>query len=240
MAAAYEERCARERAAATIAGLLRYFDEAAQVVLVRDEERASDEQHVGTGDGAVAVLTYHRAKGLEWPVVILGSLDRSERRNAFEVSPETDRPEFDPGDPLAGRWIRYWPWPFGPQKKTPLTDVAAASPEGKAVALREERERVRLLYVGFTRARDHLILAARAGAKGPTVAWLNELCDAEEKPLVQLPADAGASSRSVIALRGTGGSGRRGPRTPLGARHEWGYARATRELGLARVVRAAR
>jgi ATP-dependent helicase/nuclease subunit A len=205
MAAAYEERCARERAAATIAGLLRYFDEAAQVVLVRDEERASDEQHVGTGDGAVTVLTYHRAKGLEWPVVILGSLDKSERRNAFEVSPETDHPDFDPADPLAGRWIRYWPWPFGLQKKTPLTDLAAASVEGKAVALREERERVRLLYVGFTRARDHLILAARVEAKGPAVEWLDELCDADDEPLVKFPSEPGEAERPVVSLRGIGG-----------------------------------
>ena len=204
MAAAYEERCARERAAATVAGLLRYFDEAAQVVLVRDEERASDEQHVGTGNGAITVLTYHRAKGLEWPVVILASLDRSERRTALEVSPETDQPEFDPSAPLAGRWIRYWPSPFGLQTKTPLAERAAASPEGKAVALREERERVRLLYVGFTRARDHLILAARTKAKGAAVDWLNELCDAEEKPLVQLPSEADGSEGAIIALRGIG------------------------------------
>ncbi len=204
MAAAYEERCSRDRGAATLAGLLRYFDEAAEVVLVRDEERASDEQHVGTGDGAVTVLTYHRAKGLEWPVVLLGSLNKSERRNAFEVSPETDRPEFDPDDPLAGRWIRYWPWPFGGQKKTPLAESAARSPEGRAVAQREERERVRLLYVGFTRARDHLILAARTSAKGPVVQWLDELCDAKEEPLVQLPSGPGVSEQSVIRLRGAG------------------------------------
>jgi len=138
--------------------------------------------------------------------VILGSLDKSERRNAFEVSPETDHPDFDPGDPLAGRWIRYWPWPFGLQKKTPLTDVAAASVEGRAVALREERERVRLLYVGFTRARDHLILAARVEAKGPAVEWLDELCDADDKPLVKLPSEPGESERPVVSLRGIGGA----------------------------------
>jgi ATP-dependent helicase/nuclease subunit A len=204
MAFTYEERCAREREAATIAGLLRYFDEAAQVVLVRDEERASDEQHVGAGEGAVTVLTYHRAKGLEWPVVVMASLNKSERRSAFEVSPETDRPEFDPGAPLAGRWIRYWPWPFGGQKKTPLADVAAASPEGAAVAEREARERVRLLYVGFTRARDHLILAARRVPKGHAVQWLDELCDGAQRPLVLLPSGADASEQAVITLRGTG------------------------------------
>jgi ATP-dependent helicase/nuclease subunit A len=205
MAAAYEERCAQEREAGTVAGLLRYFDEAAQKVVVRDEERASDEQHVGAGEGAVAVLTYHRAKGLEWPVVILGSLDRGERRTAFDVSPETDRPQFDPDDPLAGRWIRYWPWPFAPSKSTRLSELAAQSEVGRAVAAREERERVRLLYVGFTRARDHLILAAKVTAKSAATDWLDELCDAAGKPLVELPSAAAGSDRGVITLRGGGG-----------------------------------
>jgi hypothetical protein len=202
MAAAYEQRCGEERAAATIAGLLRYFDEAMEVVLVRDEERASDEQHVGAGDGAVAVLTYHRAKGLEWPVVVLGSLDRGERRDAFEVSPETDRPVFDPNDPLAGRWIRYWPWPFGQQAKVPLAEVAAASAVGRAVAEREDKERVRLLYVGFTRARDHVVVAARVGKKGAETEWLDELCDEAGTPLIELPATSGESDRGPIGVRG--------------------------------------
>jgi ATP-dependent exoDNAse (exonuclease V) beta subunit len=202
MAAAYEERCAQEREAATIAGLLRYFDEAAEKILVRDEERASDEQHVGAGAVAVAVLTYHRAKGLEWPVVVLGSLDKGERRDAFEVAPESDRPEFDPNEPLAERWIRYWPWPFGQQKKTRLAEVAAESPIGRSVAMREEKERVRLLYVGFTRARDHLVLAARIGKKGAAVEWLDELCDAAGQPLLELPAADGSSPRGVIGVRG--------------------------------------
>jgi ATP-dependent exoDNAse (exonuclease V) beta subunit len=202
MAATYEERCAQEREAATIAGLLRYFDEAAEKILVRDEERASDEQHVGAGDGAVAVLTYHRAKGLEWPVVVLGSLDKSERRDAFEVAPESDRPAFDPHEPLAGRWIRYWPWPFGQQKKTRLAEVAAESPVGRNVAMREEKERVRLLYVGFTRARDHLVLAARVGKKGAAVQWLDELCDETGKALLELPSVDGSAPRGVIGVRG--------------------------------------
>jgi ATP-dependent helicase/nuclease subunit A len=203
MAAAYEERCSQEREAGTIAGLLRYFDEAAETVFVRDEERASDEQHVVGGDGTVAVLTYHRAKGLEWPVVILGSLDKSERRDAFEVSPETDRPVFDPADPLAGRWIRYWAWPFGSQQTLRLAKVAEESPHGVAVAEREEKERVRLLYVGFTRARDHLILAARFGKNGPAVKWLDVLCDSEKTPILTLPVPDGSIEQGVLGIRGT-------------------------------------
>jgi ATP-dependent exoDNAse (exonuclease V) beta subunit len=183
---------------------LRYFDEAAQKVLVRDEELASDDQHTSSGPDAVTIVTYHRAKGLEWPVVVLGSLDRAARRDAFEVSPETERATFDPNDPLGGRWIRYWPWPFGQLQTSRLQDVAAASAEGVAVAAREQRERVRLLYVGFTRARDHLVLAARASATGHKTQWLDELQDETEAPLLTLPSPERGESVAAAIVAGSG------------------------------------
>jgi ATP-dependent helicase/nuclease subunit A len=188
LAADYEERCTQRREAATIAGLLRFFDEASEKVLVRDEELASDDQHTSTGPDAVTIVTYHRSKGLEWPVVILSSLHRPAKRTAFEVSPETERTSFDPTDPLGGRWIRYWPWPFGSKKSAPLKEAAATSPEGVAISAREQRERARLLYVGFTRARDHLILTARITKTGYKTDWLDELRDEAGGPLVNLPA----------------------------------------------------
>ncbi|MGO9000112.1 MAG: UvrD-helicase domain-containing protein [Polyangiaceae bacterium] len=202
LTATYEEGCAAQREAATLAGLLRFFEETADERLAGDEMRAVDAQHVTAGDHAVSVLTYHKAKGLEWPVVVLGSLDRPERRDAFDVCPETDKPEFDPADPLSGRWIRFWAWPFGLHEKVPLAEAAARSREGTAVALREERERVRLLYVGFTRARDHLVLVARYNAKRKVhaTAWLDELADADAKPLVRLPSPDEA--KSPVELRG--------------------------------------
>ena len=163
IASGYEDRCHQEREAGTVAGLLRYFDDMATEKLRRDEVIASDDQHVPTDDGAVIVSTYHRAKGLEWPVVVLSSLDKGERRTAWEVCPESDGGggSFDPEHPLAGRWIRYWPKPLGGLKKAPLLEAAEQSEEGERVAKREEKERARLLYVGFTRARDHLVLAVR-------------------------------------------------------------------------------
>lgn len=206
LAAAYEEHCERQREAGTVAGLIRYFAESAAKVLVRDEEIASDDQHLGSGASAVTVTTYHKAKGLEWPVVVLSSLDRKQRRDAFEVCPETDRTSFDAIDPLGDRWIRYWPWPFGAQRTTRLADAAEQSPEGLAVAAREERERVRLLYVGFTRARDHLIIAARIRKEAPAVAWLDELCDSKGQPLIELPdVAAGVEDVASVVIRGPDG-----------------------------------
>ncbi len=187
LAKAYEDRCVYLRESASLAGLTRYFDETQIQIRQLDEERASDEQHVGRSDDAVAISTYHKSKGLEWPVVVLASLGRERRRDAFDVTPESDRAEFDPSDPLGGRWIRYWPWPLGQQRKAALRERAEASAVGKRITQRDARERVRLLYVGFTRARDHLILALGCDSKGKaSVSWLDELTD-ETGPLLALP-----------------------------------------------------
>lgn len=196
-AASYEARCAQEREAATVAGMLRYFDDLRSPTLQRDEMLPSDDQHVPTDEGAIVVCTYHKSKGLEWPVVVLANLDRGERRDVFEVTPESLDGDFDPARPLANRSIRYFPWPLGAVKKTPLADRAAASAEGREVALREAKERVRLLYVGFTRARDHLVLAARASK----TAWLDTLADEEGEPLLELPVAAADGALASTRVR---------------------------------------
>jgi len=202
LAAAYEERCRQEREAGTVAGLLRHFDDLRTETLRRDELLAADEQHVSADGDAVTVCTYHKSKGLEWPVVVLASLDRAERRDAFDVRPESDRAErdFDPEKPLEGRWIRFWPWPLGALDKAPLAEAAERSAEGQRVADREERERVRLLYVGFTRARDHLVLAVRVAKGKAKTAWLDTLASAAGDELLVLPAAArdGATDTTVV------------------------------------------
>ncbi|HEX3850947.1 MAG TPA: UvrD-helicase domain-containing protein [Polyangiaceae bacterium] len=204
LAAAYEERCSYQREAASLAGLLRYFEETQQEIRQRDEERATDEQHVGGSEDAVVISTYHKAKGLEWPVVILGSLGRKRRRDAFDVTPESDRDAFDAKDPLGGRWIRYWPWPLGAQKsEVPLADRAADSRVGRAIAERDGRERARLLYVGFTRARDHLILGVHLLKKGPATTWLDEL-RSEDGALLTLPEPT--AIEPVLGIHRTSGA----------------------------------
>lgn len=203
LAASYEARCGQEREAGTVAGLLRHFDDLRTERLRRDEMLASDDQHVSADAGAVMVCTYHKAKGLEWPVVVMASLDRTERRHAFEVLPVSDRADsdFDPATPLEGRWIRYWPWPLGGLEKAPLAEAAERSPEGQQVAEREQAERLRLLYVGFTRARDHLVLAARVSKGKTKTHWLDELTDATGTPLLVLPSGASDAVTDVTIVR---------------------------------------
>src|SRR6185295_2711280 len=73
-----------------------------------------------------------------------------------------DREGFDVGDPLAERWVRYWPQPYHPmQRKTPFHQRLSEAPATAVVREREERQALRLLYVGWTRARDRVVLAGR-------------------------------------------------------------------------------
>lgn len=173
MIAGYQDEQRTERQAATLGGACAWLAE-------RDDACQPETQH----PQAVNILTYHGAKGLEWPIVILTELDAAAKGSPFGLSAEDESPP-DWRDPLAARTLRYWPWPYGEQAKGVGLDVTGpASPQGQA-ALHEERlERVRLLCVGMTRARDHLALALTGGAQ----ALLDELQDDAGNPLVR-PAD---------------------------------------------------
>lgn len=169
--AEYQDEQRSERQAATLAG-------ACDWLTGRDAPAQPRSRH----PDAVNVLTYHGAKGLEWPIVALAGLEHPAKGNPFGVYAEQAGPP-DWRDPLADRVIRYWPWPYGAQKQgVGLDATAAASPEGARTLEEERLERTRLLYVGMTRARDHMALTIASGRD-----WLDELSD-----------DAGA------ALIGTG------------------------------------
>jgi len=146
---------------------------------------------------AVTVVTYHGAKGLEWPFVVLTSLHAKPRANAFGLHVASDVPgeKINWSDPLAGRWLRYWPWPFGAQKKGVILDAREAnSAAGKTARRSEQDERVRLLYVGATRARDYLVLAVSNRSSG--WAWLEELKSASGGAVL-IPAEPGAKTMKV-------------------------------------------
>jgi ATP-dependent exoDNAse (exonuclease V) beta subunit len=105
----------------------------------------------------VQVLTYHSAKGLEWPVCICCETTKPIKDSAWGLSVSKAK-MFSIQEPLAGRWIRFWPWPFGSLRK--VDDVDLAENEGVVELAKEaDEEARRLLYVGLTRARDLLIQA---------------------------------------------------------------------------------
>lgn len=174
LVAAYQEEQRSERQAATLPGAVLWLSE-------RTDACRPGSHH----PEAVNILTYHGAKGLEWPIVLLAELDAETRGSAFGVRAHDINPP-DWNHPLASRTLRYWPWPYGDQKTgTGLDALAAASREGQAAIKAEREERVRLLYVGMTRARDHLGLCSIGGPQ----AWLNELQTDTGAPLFTFADD---------------------------------------------------
>lgn len=185
----YLDQCRARRSAGTVAGFINYLQD------------AETGQAEGSGEQTVQVLTYHRAKGLEWPIVILSSLNSETRSTAFgsDVVPAAD---FDPSDPLADRSIHFWPWPFGSQKNVPELDSRLVDRAEEIRAMEKARkESNRLMYVGMTRARDGLIFAIRKKAtKTKTTletGWLDELTDKSGSPILELPLQSGKHTLEI-------------------------------------------
>ncbi|MFP4517356.1 MAG: UvrD-helicase domain-containing protein, partial [Desulfovibrionales bacterium] len=188
LACEYEDLCRTQRTSCTASGLISY--------LYSLKKTDKELQAVSTAGNSVSVLTYHKSKGLEWPIVILADLDASSKDSPFGLtveSPET----FNPKKPLDGRWIRYWPWAYAGQKQdTGIEERLEDSPEQKDATERELKERIRLLYVGMTRPRDHLILTARLTKGKLNTTWLDSLED-ETGTILELPLDDAAASITI-------------------------------------------
>jgi len=157
-AGTYEAECRRDGSACTPGGLIRWFDD----LVGDDHDEGTDVQPVPPGIDAVQILTYFKAKGLEWPAVICFDLDYERDPSLFEPIPTGGDPA---GDPLAGRTLRYWPWPFGwnkfnkPNNHAGLLADAHASAIGQEACAAAAAESLRVLYVGMTRPQQRLILA---------------------------------------------------------------------------------
>jgi hypothetical protein len=105
---------------------------------------------------------------LEWPVTVflVNSKLKVPEPTGVHVVGRADG--FDPAVPLAGRWVRYLPNPFGGQQKgVEYLDRLVDTPDYQARLKAARQEQLRLLYVGWTRARDRLALACREG-------WLSQ------------------------------------------------------------------
>lgn len=175
----YMNGCATDGAGCTAAGLVAYLG-----ALSKD---AADSQGINEDDHAVVVSTWHGAKGLEWPIVVLFPLSRADRpTQALGIKVQNDRAVPDLADPLAARWIRFWPNPYDANNNgMPFHDRLAEHPATAEALRQSEREDLRLLYVGWTRAKDRVVLASRKGKL--TDGLLSLLRDARG-PLINEPA----------------------------------------------------
>lgn len=165
LAQQHEASCNRMHSAATLGGFLLWLSDLS--------EQGLDMQGQAQGDEVVQVLTYHKSKGLEWPIVISFNLDGNIRDDVFGLRIESMSEEIDILDPLANRLICYWINPYDNQKTgTALLDAIEQHPAKLQARKNALDEEARLLYVGFTRARDYLIIPMHPKL---TTKWLNRV-----------------------------------------------------------------
>ncbi len=130
-------------------------------------------------EGVVRLMTVHKAKGLEFPVVVIADASRQVRggRGAAYLLPETGlafRPDRLEATPLVYRIAR---WQDGQQS---------------------EAEENRLLYVAATRAREKLVISGHCtqGSRGiRTEGWMKALAEAAGLDLPALICESGSWHR---------------------------------------------
>ena len=164
LAVKYEESCNRLHTAASLGGFLLWLNEL--------ESSGKDMQSSGENENAINVLTYHKSKGLEWPIVICHSLENPLRSDVWGVNIVAETEEVDLDNVLGNRWLRYWVNPYADQfSKTLLEERINQSPIKSKTIEKALQEEARLLYVGITRARDYLIFPTRPRY----TKWLNRV-----------------------------------------------------------------
>ncbi|GIW37259.1 MAG: ATP-dependent DNA helicase [Meiothermus sp.] len=116
--------------------------------------RQADAGDVPQSGEGVQILTIHRAKGLEWPLVAVFDLGR---RNTHQAQPLylSEGPESAQGR------LRQW---------VALPDTPQFEAFRAQVKQKEEEESYRLFYVAASRARDTLLLTASA-SNGQPEGW---------------------------------------------------------------------
>ena len=122
---------------ASLRGFVQWLDEQ------REEGARVNESVVPEpDDDAVRVLTVHGSKGLEFPVVLLAGLGVGYRANPAALYHGEPVPELRLTTTSAGSWATV-----GYADRAAREDLA------------DRQEGMRLLYVGTTRARDHLVVS---------------------------------------------------------------------------------
>lgn len=161
----------------TVGGSLRSFLAWAELQ-AEDDRRSGGVGPPDPDDDAVRVMTIHGSKGLEFPVVILAGLERDVApgaRGPTVLWTEGGNPELRGGGPL---------------RSLGFDDTNKRERELDAL------EAHRLLYVGMTRARDHLVVCLHHKRKEtttgtPTIAaQLHEMCAAWPELTRRLPIAA--------------------------------------------------
>lgn len=166
----YEDYCVQMTLPATIYGFIEYVE--------------INEIKCGGDPEGVHVDTYHGSKGLEWPYVILLSLNKDSKSQTKTICDDifgvhyvyTKKPLENDLTPTV--FIRVAPYIYDGDKSEPtakMLEQISQSAAYKDVVERNLRESKRLLYVGMTRPRDVLMLTkdeqSGKDSENKTFAW---------------------------------------------------------------------
>ncbi|MBI9051784.1 MAG: UvrD-helicase domain-containing protein [Anaerolineaceae bacterium] len=141
----------------------------------RESEAASE------AEGVVRLMTIHKSKGLEFPIVVLADANR--------------RPNHGRG--LAFQLGKSWTYGIDKVESSPLAFRLAQWQN----SLQEDAEAQRLLYVALTRAQEKLIINGHLSEKDGNLkadGWLNALLDAGGILPNSLLADAGIWKKAAL------------------------------------------
>lgn len=172
-------------ARAGLARFLRHLED-----LEEELETLPDAAAPPDGEEAVRILSIHRSKGLEFPVVFVANLGREIGASGGTPPILLDRElGIAARDPL--------PLSLGTVRTEAWARVAAR------LEAEERAEEIRLLYVALTRARERLFLVGTVGGRRP---WRKSFASwAERAPAGEAPLadDAVAEAGSVLDWVGT-------------------------------------
>lgn len=174
----YESACKRLHSAATLGGFLLWTSNLSA--------SGGDLQGSGEGEDAVKILTYHRSKGLEFPVTVCHNLDQNLREKIWGINLVSENEKPDLNNILGNRWMRFWVNPYSDQLgRTSLEEALLQTEEWETAQIQAREEETRLLYVGITRPRDYLIFPTTV--KGTK--WLNRVFNSGNEDTPTLDPD---------------------------------------------------
>lgn len=139
---------------------------------VEDKDKVSTASTLSENDDVVRIMTIHKSKGLEFPVVFVSQLHEN-ISNSYKENFIYDRE--------LGIGLKYINQIERIRYKTPPFDTIL-----EKYSADERSETLRLLYVALTRAREKLIITGVANSRIPTtkdnkMEILYDLCEEKEK-----------------------------------------------------------
>lgn len=155
----------RERGIATLSDLLLYIED-----LYKNELAIEQEEREGENTNAVSIMTIHRSKGLEFPMVVVAGCGRN-----FVKTKSASYIEFDKNH---GMFMRY----MGADELVgiPHREILHKYAEKDA----EYDEAMRIFYVACTRAKDFLVFSAVTDGKKGSIITYNSFYDVINDTLV--------------------------------------------------------